>query len=223
MLITDLMADARRDVRGAADFIVLNALQRACQEFFHQCGGWRQRMDPNVFTPGVFEYVIDIPSGTQVARVENVVLIPATTGTTLAPNSTVYMPLQAITESQFFNLSQQAGTGTPACYAVSESDSVLLFWQTPDATVTSTWAAQVILTATRSIVTLPDAVGTRWREGLIAGAQAFMFNTPGHSWTDAKAGAMKNAIYWDYIARAKRESFSGQFARPMRAQPRRFL
>lgn len=208
--LSDLIEDTRRDAIGAADFIVLDALQQTCVEFFHQSGSWRERSDPASFSIGTFEYDFDVPYGAQAARCENVRL------------SSTTCPLTPVTESEFFALDRTA-VGTPTKYAIAESTGTLLFWPTPDATATDTYQTLCVMTATREITQIPDAVGNRWRDGIIAGAVARLLDTEKRPWTNQALAAKQQQKFWDYVLRAKRESVSGQYVRPMRVQFQRFI
>lgn len=210
MQLKDLFDDTRRDAKGAADFILLDALQKSCQEFFHQCGGWRDRSDQQKFSAGEFEYDFDAPQNVQVARVENVRL------------SSTTCPLTPITESEFFAL-DQSSSGTPTKYAVAESTGTLLFWPTPDDTVTDTYEVLSIFTTTREILEIPDAIGDRWRNGIIAGALANLLGDIDKPWSNQSESAKNKQEFWDYVLRAKRESQSGQYVRPNRVQFRKFV
>lgn len=210
MQITDLVDDVRRDAKGAADFIVIDSLQQSCIEFFHQSGAWRERSDPSPFSIGTFEYDFDIPAGAQLARLENCRLLSTN------------CPLTPCTESEFFAL-DPTSTGTPTTYAVAESTGTLLFWPTPDDTVTDSYLTLAIMTATREILQIPDAIGNRWRDGIIAGAIGRLLDTEKRPWTNQELAAKQYQKFWDYVLRAKRESVSGQYVRPTRVQFRNFI
>jgi hypothetical protein len=211
MQLSDLYDDTRREVKGCPDAQLLDALQGACMEFFHQSGAWRERIDPSALSVGVFEYDIDVPAGTQLARVENVLLSSST------------CPMTPITEKEFFSLDPSSTAPSPNKYAIAESTGTILFWPTPDATTTDSFRAIACVTASREIVTIPDAIGNRWRAGIIAGAVGRLLQTNNRPWTNHELGLKREGVYWEYVQRAKRESVSGQYVRPMRVQIPRFV
>jgi hypothetical protein len=211
MQLSDFFDDARREVKGASDAMLLDSLQRACTEFFHQSGGWRERIDPSALAVGVYEYDIDVPSGTQLARVENVMLSSSTCG------------LTPIKESEFFALDLTKTAPRPDRYAVAESTNTLLLWPVPDGTVADSFKILVCVTGDREVITIPDAIGHRWRDGIVAGAVGRLLQTNNRPWTNHELGQKREAIFWEYVARAKRESVSGQYVKPMRVQLRKFV
>lgn len=208
MLLTDFTDDVRRDLPGAPDFVVLDAIQWACMEFFRDSCAYRFTSDPISFSSGVFEYTIDVPSGTQICHVEKI-------------RRSDLAHLYPCTELDFSKLDPTCTGSDPTSYSIREQDETVMWWPKPDSTTSTSFIAIVILTTTREATQIPNTLGDRWRRAIVAGAQSYALSTRGKPWSDDARSSLRRSEFDDYKLKARRESVSGQFVTPLRVRMRK--
>lgn len=210
MLLRDLLDDVRSDVQ-APDLTLLDAVQKAASEFFHQSGAWVETLDPIELVEGVYEYGLSLPSGARAARLHEGAI----------KNGSA--PMVSVTEREFFTFDLTAD-GNPGYLALSESTGSAFVWPVPSAAAAGNQVSmRVTIAPNRECDTIPDLLGEKWREGIIAGAKARLMRMPKRDWTDPMLSGVHDAIFWDYVARAKREATSNNYAKPMRVQMRSWV
>lgn len=209
MQLSDLIDDIRPDMVQAPNLAMLDALQKSTMEFFDVSETWRLQLDAITMRLAVASYDLPIPDGTRITRI--------------LESKSETRDLFPLSETELFRLDPTA-TGDPMYIALSDADDLLLVNPVPNAAaVGKTIRLMVVLTIDRETLEIPDALGKRFRHGIISGAKSRLFLTPDRPYTDFKLGSLHEGIYRSQIADAKREGVSGRFARPLTVVQRRFV
>lgn len=214
MLLVDLVADVRPDVAGCPEFSIRNALQRACVEFLYESGYWITTLDLIPLVAGRREYDLALPDGAMVLRVFNDGAVSGIMNGSCA--------VRPVAETAIF-ARDTSSTGAPQYAAIRAEDDTLIVWPTP----TSEQAGQslrvmVVLGAVRTVTEIPDTIGDRWREAIVARAKARLMNTVGKPWSNTAQGGMEMQYFWNCVNNAKREAMTSRYAQPQRAYQRPF-
>ncbi len=109
---------------------------------------------------------------------------------------------------------------TPLWYQFVPYNTLVLY-PTPDTAYSV--KLTLIVQPTTSTESLPDELINKWRDGIAAGARAWLSQLPGQSWTDFNVAQMQDNIFKAAISNAKAEVQRSYLPGAMRARPRAFV
>ncbi|GED44084.1 phage adaptor protein [Cobetia marina] len=189
MDIAALTPDTAIHVVGCPEPTIWVELRRAARQFCQDTGIWKVPFQ--VFAvPGLDRYPIE-PEGS--ATVSSLVWIGLDGKRLEGRDSEVMMR----------NQDPNAERGRPTHYYWSRADDMVLA-PVPD----SQYRLEGVMTLIprRSAMDIPDWLGERWGEALVALAAAWLLTIPGQRWTDANFARAQMARYQQYVAQAKRQA-----------------
>jgi len=212
MLLSDLVYDTRGDLPGAPDFAIRDAITRAAGQFFADSRCWIEQLDPIPLASGVWQYYLSLPSDALLLQIYNDGLF---TGVKIDRCA-----LEVLPEWKMFDASRTSvDTGLPRRCAVVTRDDTLMVWPTPGAAeVGKEIAVLAVLGLTREADEMPDQLGYRYREAIIALAKSRMMLTNGKEWSNPKQGDIEFRNYRRVVVTARAETHTGRYAEPQRLQ-----
>ena len=212
MLLSDLVYDVRPDVPGAPDFAIRDALKKSAVEFFYESQCWTQQLDPITLANGTYLYDLSLPSDSVLLRLYD---DGKFSGVKIDRRCLKVMP-----EWKLFDASRNStDTGEPCRCTIITADSTIAFWPTPDADAAGKQVSILaVLGLTRAVEEIPDAIGLRWQEAIVARAKARLMSTVGKPWSNPEQGAAELRMYRAKVSSARAEAHTGQYAGPQRIQ-----
>ena len=221
MMLSSLLYDVRLKAPLCPDFVLLDAMQRCCKEFFVQTGAWRETFDPVTLVSGQQVYEFDVPYGAQIERIEGMKFVPTVTTPPQLASEAFADTISPTREQDWLWLDQTATGPSPRRYMLTSVDGTFQVWPTPDSTVSGTVNAVGVFSTIRAVTQIPDFIGERWREALVAGTIGRVCSQPEKKWSNPTIAGTSMQEFWDYVGRARRDSVSGQYAGPLTVRMRR--
>jgi hypothetical protein len=201
--LTDLLVDVRAALSQAPDIVIKRALNRAATYLLTQSQFWMAKLDAIPLENGVDRYDFGSDSGTRVLRIVSINIDGASVNPPYRPKARI-MDLLTLPPT----------TGMPRAFALDPVSNELVVWPTP----TSVEAGHnlnvtAVLTLKRGAYTLPDAIIDEYGPGFVAYAKADLFAlSPNTPWHDLKEAMTQRQIGDEYMARARQNVTSGNFA-----------
>lgn len=188
-------------VKGVADPAAEQALRDAATDFFRRTRAWRRWLAEVPVQAGQREYVLPLPSGAQVVRIET-----ATVGGASA----------AVHSFQGFPSDPALHAGQASGVASRDRVSVLL---AGDASPGAALQVEATLTLTDAATGVEDAFFQQYRAEIVDGAKALLMLTPDQTFTNLQLGALASDRFETAIDREKVKAFRGQTNSTPRSRP----
>lgn len=180
-LWTDFFPDLLVHVPGCPQPLAEHELRRAAQAFIGGAGLWSGEVGPLVVMAGDPLVAMVYPAGSEAVRIEGAWLDGRQIGP-VTPESL---------DAQYSNRWSEM-TGTPECYYQPQAGVVRLF---PIPEHSANLMLRALLRPSDASIGLPDEMGQRWGDAVVAGAKARLMVYPGRTWTNAElAGVYAQAF-----------------------------
>lgn len=201
MLFADLIPEVLPEVPGCPDFTVRRAIRDSAIEFFDQTLAYTVDQDPEPVFAGLETVDLAIPPGTRLVQVLRA---------QIGPNQ-----LDRIAREDLFasGVDWRTERGTPQGITLETETSVRVV-PVADADSILPLYIRFAVTPTRMSTSMPDALGERFYNEIVAGAKSRLMLMPQRSWSDTKTGVGYRGIYERGIREAKltvaQDSVSGR-------------
>lgn len=207
MKYSDLFVYVLSEVAGCPEFTAERAIRDTAIDFCARTGLYKADPLSLVATPGVTEYELDAPAGTEPNHVKRVLR----NGRDLLnlPYEDAYVRNELATERSVPTYFSQYDNGNlligPA--PVSRETLKVLYNLKPTTTSTS----------------IPDTVGLEWREVLVSGAIFRLQMMAGTTWANGGGAQANNVIYERGVSAAIRQAKYGHSGAPITVNMREFI
>jgi hypothetical protein len=202
-------------VSGCSDPLARQSLVDTAIDFCDRTNIVRVRQDLSGLTANVREYDLDLPSGTQLARVLRVMV--GETKASMVPIEFVESP---------YAYYDTVGTdtverGTPRCAYLLSPTTIGLF-PPPAESAPLSLMVEFSIKPLRTATTLPDELAADWLDAIVEGAKARLYALPKADFAMPTAIPMAMAAYANGVSRAQVESRLGRVRGSLSVRPRRF-
>lgn len=199
------MPDILPDVMGCPDPTVVLALRRVARQFFGETHIWRAVLDPVTITLGVLNYDLDLPSHSELTKIE---------GATLNGLSILVTSGQALPSDWH--------TRYPALGPCIFTEDRKTFNFLPAAVTGDKVVVEVTLKPSNDAAGIESAFFDQYAEILAMGAKAKLMLQPGKTYSNPALGAMLEQRFNDAITDTNIRLWHGFSNAKVQVQPRSF-
>lgn len=157
--------------------------------------------------PGVADYALALPSGTQLAQILR-----------------VWCGFSLLEAAPSFTTGPSAVTGSPRWYSTRTVNSVLHLhlMPTPDTTTSGGLLVRAATQPTRDATHLAPSLFDRWADAIVNGALSRLHNTPGEPYTNEAKAVMLAQRFKTATSAARIDAMRGRLETSIRITPRSF-
>lgn len=198
-------------VHDVPEFVALNAIRNACIEFCEKSDYLVTTLDPIPLIANISTYDLDLPTGTQLARI-----ISAWVGN---------LPItfkSAEDLQRIYPLDWRQMGGRPQ-YLTQENPNEIIVVPFCDYSLPDGIKMIVAVKPTRSSTTIDSLVYERWAEHIGFGARARLYDTPNQPYHDPQQAMKFRTWFESAIGEAKMERNRGLTRNTTRVRPPRFV
>ena len=207
MKFRDFAPHVQPDCPGAPLFQVDMAVREAAISLLSRADLWRAETDMLDIVPGVSEYELDAPAGSEPSRVMTLTLNGRPL-TKLAKEEEVYSMLDTRAPSTPTHFYQRDNEALILAPTPKEALRMRLFMSLkPSATATS----------------VPDGIGKEHRKLIATGAKAELQLMTGQVWTNPQQGLLNKQLFERGVSAAIRRVAMGNSGAPLTVQRRDFI
>lgn len=206
MKYSDLFVYVLTEAAGCPEFTAERAIRDAAIDFCARTDLYRAEPMTLIAVPGISEYTLDAPTGTEPNHVAAVLRNGR--------------PLQKMVFDDAYMLIEQSDRSPPTYFAQYDNASLLLG---PKPAVKESLKVLYSLKPTQSSTSIPDTVGIENRETIIHGALFRLNMMAGQPWANGNAAQANNTLYERGVAKAIRQAKYGHGGAPLTAHPREFI
>ncbi len=188
-LIPDVLTIMSAD---PSDPVTEYAIRRAAITFCRESWVWKETSDPIDIESGMNTYDLEMPTGTDVARVISAVV----NGDELVPSS--------VDDFAF----SSAGSGFPRYWAQVDTEQIIMS-PSPDSSIHAGLVVTLALQPSATAQSIPKWIASQHHDTLIDGAVAFLLNMQGQTWTDYALGSAKELKFKSGISDARSSAVAG--------------
>lgn len=185
-----LVPECLPDVLGCPDFAIERALRDATVELCERGHIWMVEQFPDAFVPNQEDIFLEIPP-----RARLVTVLSVKYGEL---QLTPYNPL----DLDQFSYDWRTATGSPRAYTVLTDRTLKPIPMPVEPDATKFYVTFAVAPSLKS-TGLPDELGNRWHQTLVAGALARLQSIPQVPWTDPQRADRNQALFERGVARAK--------------------
>lgn len=178
------------------DPLVENVIKRSVIEFCSDSLIWKHLPDPLDVEAGESGYIIEVPSGSEVATVMSV----AFDGDKIEPRSTEWLDTELI--------GWRADLATPKYFTQVESNQIILA-PVPDSNITGGLVLTIALRPQINSIGFPKWIANKYLYQIADGAASKLMLMSGKAWSDPANGAYRKSQFDSAIAEARETSAKG--------------
>lgn len=212
MTLDDFLPFMLVDLPGCPDPTVKQALLLSANEFCRESHCWDEVQDPLTLTANVRDYDLEGPPDGRCLLVRDVWMGAR------ALRPTTMQELQLVIPKW-----RETFTNDPTYYNAAIDRQQISFYPTPDGTSTNQVVIRAVYVPTLSATSLPDFLGDRYLEYVVAGAKARLMATPGQTYSKPDAVAFHRERFDNGIALAKAEMMHDRVQGLVTVRPRQFI
>lgn len=207
MKYSDLFVYVLSEVAGCPEFTAERAIRDTCIDFCARTGAYKA--DPLSLTvvPGITEYELDAPAGTEPNHVGSVLRVGR--GLTKLPY-----------EDAFIRNELASARSAPNYFSQYDNGNLLLG---PEPDARETLKVLYTLKPTTSSTSIPDTIGLEHRETLVSGALFRLQMMAGATWSNGGAAQANNMIYERGVSAAIRQAKYGHSGASLTVTAREFM
>lgn len=207
MKYSDLFVYVISEVPGCPEFTAERAIRDTCIDFCSRTDVYRAEPLSLIVIPGVTDYELEAPTGTEPNHVMKVLRSGR--------------PLETLTYEDAFMRVETAGDRSPPSYYAQYDNSNLLLGPPPSAK--ETLKVLYSLRPTQTSSSIPDTIGLEHRETLVSGAIFRLQMMAGSPWANGGGAQANNMIYERGVSDAIRKVKYGHNGAPLTAHSREFI
>ncbi|MDX1297290.1 MAG: hypothetical protein R3260_03480 [Pseudomonas sp.] len=195
MNVTDFLDDCMPRLSGAEEALTTQEIFAAIRQFCEEGLAWVYDFGPVTITALDTHVTINVSSGLPTDTKAGYVLKTEFRSSN-TDNFKDFLPTLSLP-------SNPDDTATDPTSYYAESPSSLLLIPQPTETHTNGFRAKVSVIPTATTVTLPDEFETHWRDAVIDGVMARMFNMPNKPWSNAQLALLHGRRFRNHIKRTR--------------------
>lgn len=208
MRYSDLFVYVVSEVPGCPDFTAERAIRDACIDFCARTGLYKAEALSLTVVPGVTDYELDAPAGTEANHVNRVLRQGR--------------ELQKLPYEDAFMRNELAGVNrsVPQYYSQYDNGNLLIG---PPPKDRETLKVLYTLKPTTSSTSIPDTIGLEHRETLVSGALFRLQMMAGSPWANGGAAQANSMIYEKGVTSAIRQAKYGHSGASLTVTYREFM
>lgn len=207
MKYSDLFVYVLSEVPGCPEFTAERAIRDTCIDFCGRTDAYRAEPMSLIVAPGVTEYELDAPTGTEPNHVSKVLRKGA---------DLMNLPF----EDAFMRNEMAADRSDPKYFSQYDNGNLLIG---PSPKNKETLKVLYSLKPTTTSTSIPDTIGLENREVLISGALFRLQMMNGNAWANGSAAQANNMIYEKGVSAAIRKAKYGHSGAPITVTAREFI